>query len=77
MFSSIHSFLSRCANVSKFLWSKHLKSGWRSIVEILGGEVKVESELGKGSTFIVTLPTRTEDGDLDVQSPHEVNVSLQ
>src|SRR5712692_10491141 len=27
--------------------------------EILGGEVKVERELGKGSTFIVTLPTRT------------------
>ena len=43
----------------------------------LEGEVKVESELGKGLTFIVTSPTRTDDGDLDVQSPHEVNVLLQ
>ena len=28
----------------------------RTFVELLGGEVRVESEIGKGSSFIVTLP---------------------
>ncbi|HUE95571.1 MAG TPA: ATP-binding protein [Longimicrobiaceae bacterium] len=30
----------------------------RGLVRLLGGEVKVESELGRGSVFIVELPAR-------------------
>jgi PAS domain S-box-containing protein len=32
------------------------------IVTALGGEIRVESELGKGATFTITLPTREELG---------------
>jgi signal transduction histidine kinase len=31
----------------------------RHNAEVYGGSVRAESELGKGATFIVTLPTRT------------------
>jgi signal transduction histidine kinase len=34
----------------------------REMVGALGGEVDLESETGRGSTFIVTLPTTVEDG---------------
>jgi PAS domain S-box-containing protein len=33
----------------------------KKIVEINGGSVSVESEVGKGSTFVFTLPKRTSD----------------
>lgn len=45
VFSSIHSFLSHCAMVSKFLWSKHLKTADnRKIATILGisGSYKIK-----------------------------------
>ena len=32
----------------------------RELVHVLGGAIRVESELGKGAAFIVTLPLRTE-----------------
>jgi len=49
----------------------------KKFAEILGAEVTVESELGKGSRFTLTVATRTEDNDRDVQSPIEVNASLR
>ncbi len=33
----------------------------KKLTEMLGGTIRVESEVGKGSTFIVTLPNRYED----------------
>lgn len=36
-YSSIHSFLSHCANISQFLWSKHLKSAdGQKMAKVLG-----------------------------------------
>lgn len=39
----------------------------RRIVEKLGGQVGVESELGQGSVFYFTLPSIEEDGETSEQ----------
>lgn len=43
----------------------------RRIVEIMGGEVDFESELGKGSTFWIELPSETSRKDVFDRSPFD------
>jgi signal transduction histidine kinase len=35
----------------------------RSLIQMHGGRLNVESEVGKGSTFIFTLPIVVQDSD--------------
>ncbi|KAJ3412476.1 hypothetical protein HDV05_000678 [Chytridiales sp. JEL 0842] len=44
----------------------------KQIVDLWGGEVSVESELGSGSTFRVMLPVVVHEGDLHVEHRGEV-----
>lgn len=49
----------------------------KSAVEAHNGEIDVFSELGKGTTFIVTLPTRTQTATKDFASEGSVLVTLE
>ena len=44
----------------------------KSIVDMMGGEIGVESEVGKGSTFTVTLPLKLQDIEKNAEQIKEL-----
>lgn len=44
----------------------------KSIVNLLGGQIYVESEFGKGSTFYFTIPNATYFGELDDKPSNQI-----
>ncbi len=51
----------------------------KQLTELMGGEVRVKSKLGEGSTFALVLPILESDDDLksmDVQTVHHVPTTL-
>jgi chemotaxis protein histidine kinase CheA len=48
----------------------------KSIVEKLGGSISVKSEVGKGSTFTVSLPVYTVDEDESIAETKLISSKL-
>ena len=48
----------------------------KELVELMGGSIRAESEVGKGSTFTVLLPVRTEAGTAGAH-PRTANILAQ
>lgn len=49
----------------------------KNLIELMGGKVEVQSTLGKGSTFIVTLPLRLQENPEENEQIHIVNTSVE
>jgi signal transduction histidine kinase len=44
----------------------------KSFVEMHGGEIKVESEIGKGSTFTIRLPSKAAEQNSEIKSETDI-----
>ena len=66
----------RTSTVSKVEGSGIGMSIVKKLVELMGGAVEVESKIGVGSTFTVTIPCRIASED-EIQAKREINPSDQ
>ena len=46
----------------------------RQLARMMGGDLSVESEVGKGSTFTLTLPLEIDSSPTDAEEPHPIEL---
>ena len=52
----------------------------KNLVDLMNGSIKVESELGKGSTFTITIPHKIANKDYtnrNIESSHELDIDFK